>query len=199
MTVYSLLLADFLLTTEVWWCSFSAKWSLKSCTLTLLNASSIKSIPFGVYISAWFHAWVRALSYLVLSFFSKIRVALKMSTAVLWWMSSFALIIDSTPENAVLPYMQTELPWAHLAAGNCISSAMLKRWWWTVGCILSLYFFLVAESDATDFQPMRRLYTQRAESALWPFLPPHFLTMFCWQWKLQRNLPAKRDNVFHSW
>ncbi len=126
-TLYSLWLVDFLLTIAV--CSFfSVKWTLKSCTLKLLNASSINSIPFGGNSTcSWFHARLFCLSYRVLSFLSKIRVALKMSTAVFWWMSSFALFIVSTPEDALLPYMQTELPWTHFEAGNCISSAMLKR------------------------------------------------------------------------
>ncbi len=69
--VYSLSLVDFLLTVAVWWLLFSAKLTLKSCTLTFWNASSINSIPFWVNICAWFHARVHAFSYLVL--FSLVR------------------------------------------------------------------------------------------------------------------------------
>ncbi len=109
-TLYSLWLVEFLLTIGV--CSFlcSVKWTLNSCTLTLLNASSINSIPFGVSTCAWFHAKLCCLLHRVLSFLSKIRVVLSMSTAVFWWMSSFALFIASTPKDALLPYKQTESP-----------------------------------------------------------------------------------------
>ncbi len=66
----------------------------------MLNVFSISSIPFGVNTCAWFHARIFCLSYRVLSFLSKIRVALRMSTAVFWRVSSFALFIASTPEDA---------------------------------------------------------------------------------------------------